>query len=63
MRNDHLFNRYFRATGGKTRAGGLGLGLYMTRLILEANGGRIDVLSEVGKGSTFKVTLPSHATA
>ncbi len=55
-----LFDRYYRTTAGKARATGLGLGLYIARLIVEAHGGRIDVSSEVGKGSTFRMTLPSH---
>ena len=55
-----LFDRYYRTAGGKTRASGLGLGLYIARLIVEGHGGRIDVSSEVGKGSTFRLTLPSH---
>jgi PAS domain S-box-containing protein len=58
-----LFERYFRTTAGKARAGGLGLGLYIARLIVEAHGGRIDVSSEVGKGSTFRLVLPSHAAS
>jgi PAS domain S-box-containing protein len=58
-----LFERYYRAPGGKARASGLGLGLYIARLIVEAHGGRIYVTSEVGKGSTFKMILPSHAAA
>jgi PAS domain S-box-containing protein len=55
-----LFDRYYRTTGGKSRASGLGLGLYIARLIVEAHGGRIDVSSELGKGSTFRLILPSH---
>ncbi len=55
-----LFDRYYRTTAGKARASGLGLGLYIARLIVEAHGGRIDVSSEVGKGSTFRLILPSH---
>jgi signal transduction histidine kinase len=56
-----VFERYFRTVAGKARASGLGLGLYIARLIVEAHGGRIDVSSEVGKGSTFRLILPSHA--
>ncbi|MDA8216486.1 MAG: PAS domain S-box protein [Dehalococcoidales bacterium] len=53
----YLFERYYRAKTGK-KTEGLGLGLYITRLILQAHGGRIWVESEVGKGSTFSFTLP-----
>ncbi len=58
-----LFDRYYRTRAGKEHASGLGLGLYIARLIVEAHGGRITVSSEVGKGSTFRVILPSRAGA
>ncbi len=53
----HLFERFFRAETAKP-AQGLGLGLYITRLIVEAHGGRIWAESQVGKGSTFSFSLP-----
>ena len=55
-----LFDRYYRSPGGKAQAEGLGLGLYIARLIVEAHGGRIEVLSEIGKGSTFRLILPPY---
>jgi signal transduction histidine kinase len=58
-----LFERYYRAPGSRARASGLGLGLYIARLIVEAHGGRIDVSSQVGEGSTFRLILPSYAAA
>jgi len=54
----HLFERYFRAGAGRERREGVGLGLYITRRLVEAHGGGIWVESEVGQGSTFSFTLP-----
>ena len=42
-----------------TKGSGLGIGLFHTRKIVEAHGGRIEVESEDGKGSTFRVSCPS----
>lgn len=53
----HLFQRYYRSRATK-KVDGLGLGLYISRLIIQSHGGRIWVDSEVGKGSTFYFTLP-----
>jgi len=52
-----IFERFERAAS-KQSYGGLGLGLWITRQIVEAHGGRIRVESEPGKGSTFHVELP-----
>ncbi len=42
-----------------TKARGIGLGLVVVKNLTEANDGRVEVLSEPGKGSTFSITLPS----
>ena len=52
-----IFQRFERAVTLK-RYGGLGLGLFITRQIVEAHHGTIHVKSEVGRGSTFTVELP-----
>lgn len=52
----HLFDKFYRADTER-QAEGIGLGLYITRLMVEAHGGRIWVESEVGVGSTFYFTL------
>jgi len=54
---NHLFERFYREEGETVR-GGTGLGLYISRQIIEAHGGRIWAESEYGKGSTFSFILP-----
>jgi signal transduction histidine kinase len=50
----HLFERYWQAKSG---GGGVGLGLAIVKALVESQGGRVSVVSEIGKGSTFSFTL------
>lgn len=55
----HVFERFYRADSSRSRAtGGSGLGLTITRRLVEAHGGRITATSAVGQGSEFTFTLP-----
>jgi signal transduction histidine kinase len=54
----HLFERFYRGRGPARDASGLGLGLYVTRRIVEAHGGAITVRSTPNEGSEFSFTLP-----
>jgi two-component system phosphate regulon sensor histidine kinase PhoR len=54
-----IFERFYRATAARTRnVRGSGIGLALVKHIAEAHGGRVEVESMVGRGSTFTVTLP-----
>jgi signal transduction histidine kinase len=53
-----LFNRFERGDAGATDRRGLGLGLYISREIVTAHGGTIDVDSQTGDGTTFTIRLP-----
>ncbi|RKH60304.1 sensor histidine kinase [Corallococcus llansteffanensis] len=60
---DHLFERFFRARNAPISGfGGLGMGLYICRDIVDRHDGHIWVESELGRGSTFHVSLPILAT-
>jgi PAS domain S-box-containing protein len=53
-----IFSRFFRIEGNDPGISGLGIGLYLTRQIIDRHNGKIWVESEPSKGSTFWVTLP-----
>ncbi|MGE0479782.1 MAG: ATP-binding protein [Phycisphaerae bacterium] len=56
---DYIFERFAQVTASFVREiGGVGLGLYIVRQIVEHHGGRVWLESEVGQGSTFYVALP-----
>jgi len=56
---ERVFERFFRVDGALSRkTQGTGLGLYLAKAIVEAHGGAFRVESQLGKGSTFYLTLP-----
>ncbi|MBA3994956.1 MAG: hypothetical protein C0469_15665 [Cyanobacteria bacterium DS2.3.42] len=56
---DHVFDRFYRVDKARARAaGGAGLGLSIVKAVVESHKGNITVTSELGRGSTFKVTIP-----
>ncbi len=56
---DHIFERFYRLRNSASRQySGIGLGLYVTRAIIERHGGRIWVTNNQGVGCTFSFTLP-----
>jgi signal transduction histidine kinase len=60
----HLFEKFYRVDSSKTVGiVGTGLGLYITKSIVERMGGQITVKSEEGAGTMFTVTLPSTKRA
>ncbi|MCI3923977.1 HAMP domain-containing histidine kinase [Paenibacillus sp. TRM 82003] len=59
----HIFERFYRVDGSRARIyGGAGLGLAITKSIVDLHGGRIRVASAPGDGTEFIVTLPADGT-
>jgi len=56
-----VFERFYRVDPARSREhGGTGLGLAIVKHLMEAHGGRVDLSSALGRGTTVRLTFPSH---
>jgi signal transduction histidine kinase len=58
----HIFDKFYRSHRNRAQIGGTGLGLYLSKAIVDAHGGQIWVSSKVDEGSTFSFTVQPFAT-
>lgn len=58
----HLFTKFYRSHRSRQNVSGTGLGLYISKAIIESHGGAIGVSSSEGHGSTFRFSLPIYST-
>ena len=60
---EKIFQRFYQVdSSSKRRYGGVGLGLALVKEIIESHDGSVSIVSEVGRGTTFRISLP-EATA
>ena len=57
VEREKIFERFYRSPGASGK-GGYGLGLFLVRHIMDAHGGRVEVDSEEGRGSRFRLVFP-----
>jgi signal transduction histidine kinase len=57
-----LFTKFYRSHRSKGSVSGTGLGLYISKAIIESHGGKISMTSTEGTGSTFSFTVPIYST-
>jgi signal transduction histidine kinase len=57
-----LFHKFYRSHRSRETVAGTGIGLYISKAIVESHGGTISVRSEDGRGSTFTISIPIYAT-
>lgn len=58
----NLFQKFYRSHRSRETVAGSGIGLYISKAIVESHGGTIGVQSEEGHGTTFTVSLPTYET-
>lgn len=58
----HIFDKFYRSHRSRENTVGTGLGLYITKAIVESHGGSISVRSDEGHGTTFSFTIPTYAS-
>jgi signal transduction histidine kinase len=58
----HVFDKFYRSHRSSKSVGGTGLGLYISKTVVEAHGGQIWVKTKEGEGSTFGFTIPIYAS-
>lgn len=59
---NNLFQKFYRSHRSRETVAGTGIGLYISRAIIEGHGGQISVKSVEGEGSTFTVSLPVYSS-
>jgi len=61
---ERVFERFYRVDKSRSREmGGTGLGLALVECAAQAHGGRVEPETEVGRGSTFRIVLPSEPSS
>lgn len=58
----NLFHKFYRSHRSRETVAGTGIGLYICKAIVESHGGKIEVRSQEGRGSTFEFSLPIYST-